>query len=300
MAALEELRHSIETVTDLQTVVRTMKSLALASIHQYEQAMASLTDYTRTVEMGLYVVLRDMAPRGRLPRPPAHAPRAVAIIFGSDRGLCGRFNEDIAHYAVERLNGLHIRHEDRLLLSVGTRVDGHLADRHHATQESFTVPSSIMAIGDTVRQLVQRVDHYQRLQGNTQVLLFYNRNLPNRRGREPHMLRLLPIDLERLHARVPERWPGRSLPTYTEARPALLAALTRQLIFSSLFRACTESLSSEHSSRLAAMQVAEKNIDEHLTELGTRFSQERQEMITEELLDLMGGFEALTGNQAPG
>lgn len=300
MAALEDLQHSIDTVTDLQTVVRTMKSLAVASIHQYEQAMASLTEYTRTVEMGLYVVLRDMAPRGQLPKPSTHASRAVAVIFGSDRGLCGRFNEDIAHYALDRLNGLHIRHEDRLILSVGARIDGHLADLHQTVHESFAVPASVMAIGDTVQQLVQRVEHYHRTESDSQVLLFYNRNMPARRGRETHMLRLLPIDLDRLSDRVPERWPGRSLPTYTAERSALLAALTRQLIFSSLFRACAESLSAEHTSRLAAMQVAEKNIDEHLQELGLRFRQERQEQITEELLDLMGGFEALAASQPLG
>ena len=73
----------------------------------------------------------------------------------------------------------------------------------------------------------------------------------------------------------------------------LAAALFRQYFFASLYRACTESLKSENTSRLAAMQMAEKNIGDRLSELNTQFNQQRQTTITEELLDIVAGFEAL-------
>jgi F-type H+-transporting ATPase subunit gamma len=74
----------------------------------------------------------------------------------------------------------------------------------------------------------------------------------------------------------------------------LFLALIRQYLFVSLYRAFAESLASENASRLAAMQRAERNIEERLDDLGARFRQERQTSITDELLDILSGFTALT------
>ena len=73
----------------------------------------------------------------------------------------------------------------------------------------------------------------------------------------------------------------------------LAAALFQQYFFVSLYRACAESLKSENTSRLSAMQTAEKNISERLGELNMQFNQQRQTTITEELFDIVAGFEAL-------
>ena len=72
-----------------------------------------------------------------------------------------------------------------------------------------------------------------------------------------------------------------------------LRALIREYLFISLFRACAESLASENASRLAAMQRADKNIDELLEDLNRNFHRLRQSGIDEELFDIISGFEAL-------
>ena len=76
-----------------------------------------------------------------------------------------------------------------------------------------------------------------------------------------------------------------------------LRALIREYLFISLFRACAESLASENASRLAAMQRAEKNIDELLEDLNRTFHRLRQSGIDEELFDVVSGFEALSGEE---
>jgi F-type H+-transporting ATPase subunit gamma len=75
---------------------------------------------------------------------------------------------------------------------------------------------------------------------------------------------------------------------------ATLRALIREYLFISLFRACAESLASENASRLAAMQRADKNIDELLENLNGTFHRVRQSGIDEELFDVISGFEALS------
>ncbi len=77
------------------------------------------------------------------------------------------------------------------------------------------------------------------------------------------------------------------------AQERLFSALFQQHFFLGLYRACAESLASENASRLASMRIAEKNIEERLFDLKAAFQQQRQDTITEELLDIVSGFEAL-------
>ena len=73
--------------------------------------------------------------------------------------------------------------------------------------------------------------------------------------------------------------------------------LIREYLFISLFRACAESLASENASRLAAMERADKNINDLLEQLHRSFHQLRQSGIDEELFDVISGFEALVGSR---
>jgi len=92
-------------------------------------------------------------------------------------------------------------------------------------------------------------------------------------------------------------WPTGNLPEVIGTGAATLSALMREYLFVSLFRACAESLASENASRLAAMQRAEKNIDELLEALNGKFHRLRQSAIDEELFDVISGFEALAGTR---
>jgi F-type H+-transporting ATPase subunit gamma len=84
------------------------------------------------------------------------------------------------------------------------------------------------------------------------------------------------------------------LPEVIGCGTATLRALIREYLFVSIFRACAESLASENASRLAAMQRADKNIDELLEDLNRTFHRLRQSGIDEELFDVISGFESLS------
>ncbi|MBN2034223.1 MAG: F0F1 ATP synthase subunit gamma, partial [Deltaproteobacteria bacterium] len=88
-------------------------------------------------------------------------------------------------------------------------------------------------------------------------------------------------------------WPTKNLPEVMGDDTETLRALIREYLFVPLFRACAESLASENASRLAAMQRADKNIDELLEDLNGTFHRLRQGGIDEELFDVISGFEAL-------
>ncbi len=293
MESLDQLHRQLESLDDLRTIIKTMKALSAASIRQYEQAVSALAAYYLTVERGLHVTLKGTAPPSSPPRRLREPRRLAAIVFGSDHGLCGRFNEEITQYALERMDSAAADPKNRLLLAVGARVAASLEQAGQSIEEDFLVPGSASQITATVQQILLKLDEWREQAGVHYVYLFYNRHTDGK-GYHPTGFELLPINLHRFHRLEEEQWPSRMLPTFTMEREVLLARLLHQYLFVTIFRACAESQASEHTSRLAAMQAAERNLDERLDEVTMVFRRARQNAITSELLDVVSGFEALT------
>jgi len=296
MATLDTLKRTIETVQDIQSIVRTMKALAAVSIYPYERAIESMHNYSRTVELGLQVLLADRPPLADQQKP-LDADVGI-VVFGSDRGLCGRFNEDITEFTLSTLASDNITTDKRHVLAVGARVDARLREAGQPAQESFFVPGSVAGITDTVQAILQQIETWQTRHNVRKVLLFYNRQSTGM-GRRPEVSQLLPLEFTRFQKTNAPRWPSRSLPIYTMEETALFASLVRQYLFVWVFRSCAFSLASENAGRLASMQAAERNISERLLDLSRTFSHERQQSITAELLEVVSGFTVLVdANQA--
>jgi len=300
------LGRKIRSAGDLQSVVRTMKALAASSIGQYEQSARALGDYYRTVELGLGVCLREnrshpsihaITPADTTMPPEKQAKRAVgAVVFGSDQGLVGQFNDLVADHAVAALAALPGKPR---IWAVGERVQARLEDAGLAIQGLFPVPSSVKAITPLVgRILVEHEALPTPDRANPpQLYLFYNRPVSDTGAMyAPVGQRLLPLDARWRDELAGQPWPTQPLPEIVGGARAgadTLRALIREYLFVSLFRACAESLASENASRLAAMERADRNIDDLLEEMNGRFHQLRQSGIDAELFDVIAGFEAL-------
>ena len=291
MPTLEELRRRVETAEGLQSVVKVMKTLAAVSIRQHEKAVESLAQYNRTLELGLQVVLKSRAED--LIAPELEQPhRLGAIIYGSDQGMCGQFNLQVASYAMETMDHLGIERENRIILAVGQRAIAHLEEAGQPVEERLPVPNSTAGITPMIQSILMSIEEWRVQRGLNQAMLFYNRYAGS--SYQPHAQRLLPINMDWFRGLEDRAWPTRVLPTFTMDWTRLFSLLIRQYLFVSLYRAFAESLASENSSRLKAMQAAEENVERRLEELNAQFRQERQSAITGELLDIVAGFEALT------
>jgi len=286
------LRRKIGGAGDLQSVVRTMKAVAASSIGQYEKSVRALADYYRTVELGLGACFRVSGPAPLIAerKRQTDAGAIGAVVFGSDQGMVGQFNDVVADYAVKTLAALPAKPE---VWAVGERVHARLADAGLPLMGLFTVPNSVKAITPLVGQILVESETRHSQGEVTQLHLFYNRPTSGA-VYAPVSQRLLPLDesWRRKLAELP--WPTRNLPEVMGGGTATLRALIREYLFVSLFRACAESLASENASRLAAMQRADKNIDELLEDLNGTFHRLRQSGIDEELFDVISGFEALS------
>jgi F-type H+-transporting ATPase subunit gamma len=287
MANLEALSRTLNTVTELGEVVRTMKTLSAVSIRQCERAVEALADYDAAVEFALAAVLAELP--AQVSQPTRPGSNTGLVLLGSDHGLCGRFNEAL----VEAVTAGESTRATHRVLAVGERVGALWAATEYAKPMQLGAPSAVTAFTGTVSTVLGVLADWRECDDVQQVRLWHNRSV----DAEPHRavaLGLLPQPLETWRTRP---WPSASRrPGLPRPAPEMLEPLLEEQLYAALYRALAESLSSEHQSRLLAMQTAEHNISERLTELNGEYRQARQEAVTSELLDLVAGFEAMGGH----
>ena len=269
-----------------------MKALAASNIGQYEKSVRALADYYRSVELGLGACFRSYEPAATMVQRKAttHAGAISAIVFGSDQGLVGQFNDVVADYAIKTLAALPGKCH---VWAVGERVHARLSDAGLPPVGLFTVPNSVQAITPLVGQIQIESEAHRDKVENAALWVFHNRPLAGVLY-EPVSQRLLPLDAQWQQGLAKVRWPTANLPEVVGRGIVTMRALIREYLFISLFRACAESLASENASRLAAMQRADKNINDLLEQLNGGFHQLRQGGIDEEIFDVISGFEALS------
>lgn len=292
MQTIQELKRTIDSTEDLQSVVKTMKSLAAVNIRQYEDAVQSLQDYFRTIELGFAAALASMEalPHEQHGRERPHGQGL--IVFGSDQGMCGQLNEQVAILAMDTLRQAPGGAAGSRFLAVGERVAVRLEDAGGQITSYLPVPTSANAIGGKVEKIIEIIKEWKERHRLEHVFLLFC--VPTGGSTfEATSMRLLPFDRQWFLRYRQMQWPTRKIPQFSANGPALFTILVRQYLFVALFRAFASSLASENANRLAAMQGAERNIKERLEELHADYNQLRQMTITSELLDIVSGFEAL-------
>ena len=294
MATQESLVRKMKSVDELRSIVRTMKAMAAANLHQYERAVESLEDYHHTVALGLQIVLG----KGRAKRPHKHlvvkTGSLLAVVIGTDYGFAGQFNEEIIRHALTVLD------RDQTTTHV-IAVGGQAADGLNKVQRkiaaAYPLPSSLAGINPLVQRLALEIEQIRTTQDVEEVLLLFNRPSASTTYTQ-QTIRLFPVLFDDVLGDA-QKWPSRSLPMYTVGYAQMLQALVREYIYVSIYRSIALSMAGENVSRLAAMHAAVKKIEEVSENLTMEYRQKRQNAITGELLDILSGFEALSPAQNP-
>jgi len=286
------LNRKLAGAQDLEGIVRSMKALAASSIGQYEKSVLSLHEYYRTVELGLIACLRRSEPSALIAARRSSRPARVgAVVFGSDQGLVGRFNEVLVDSAVSALKACpgKLTH----IWAVGERAHSLLTDAGLCTVSLLSVPNSVGAITPLVGELLIEIEALRECDDSWEIYVFHNKP-ESGVIYQPTTQKLLPLDATWEATIGHKPWPTKALPDVVDGVSLALRAFLKEYLFVLLFQASAESLASENASRLAAMQRAEKNIDGILTNLKRTLHRIRQESIDEELFDVISGFEALS------
>lgn len=295
MDTLENLRSKTEGAKDLKSVVTAMKAMAASNIVQYENAVSSLGDYYHTIALGIiaYFKAEKITSINEKTTPKKKNEEMIcAIVFGSDQGLVAQFNDSMAEFVVNSLKTLPGK---KIIWAVGERVQLLLSDEGFPTAKLYPVPADINAVTPLVTEILSKSQERQK-EEVTAFYIFHNQPKPGS-GYTPVMQRFLPLDEKWKETLQKIQWPTKLPPQIAGSVKPTLVALINGYLFTSLFKACVESLASENESRLDAMQRAEKNISDMLEDFAKKYHRLRQSSIDEELFDVVSGFEALNNKK---
>lgn len=284
---LENLSRHYDTLTSIRGIVHTMKTLSAINATPYEHAATSIEAYHRTILQGFAAFAHRT---GEIALQTDDGAGHLLVIFGSDHGLCGNYNEFLAE-TVKRHCQVLTNNKPRILC-VGARMNDALVSQNLLPADVLLPPASAEGIGRLAGDIVTRLDIVNRGQPRYRIavtLAFTRRG--GQHLREPVTQPLLPLEPTLLqHGR---HWHSRTLPDYSMATDAILAALIRSHIFASVFRASAEAMVTENSARLELMQQAEQSVDDRLEQVKGELRSVRQTEITDELMDVIISFEAL-------
>jgi F-type H+-transporting ATPase subunit gamma len=288
METIADIQRKLKGAEELKSVVRTMKAMAASNIGQYEQAVSAISDYNRTISLGIIAYFKA----GRKQQKPTKTNRksTCAIVFGSDQGLVGQFNNTLADFVSDYLNKLE---GEKTIWAVGERVKLVLLDQGAMVTNLFAVPNSVDGVAPLVSKLLIKSEESMTAQRIDHFYVFHNKPNSSGIGYLPVVKQLLPLDQNWKTDLSKLQWPTKLSPQVAGGEQSTLLALIHEYLFVSLFGASADSLASENASRLVAMQRAEKNIGELMENLNRKFHSIRQALIDEELFDVVSGFEAL-------
>ena len=281
MPSRTQIEKQIQTIEGLRDIISSMRSLAAIYLSRTEERLAGMRAYADTVGRAI----EDCLVGREIALPESEDKGNAVLAFFSEQGLCGRFNEVMAEAAVEHVRSVPSPH----FIVVGRRGPALL--RRASLDILAELPSTTSPDGQdaVIHQVAKTVLKFVTRRGFGRLYLLYARYLSPGKI-EPRFERILPLDLAQW--RDPKA-PRTSPPHLGLPRVRLLSELVNEYAFISLFRAMTESLAGENGMRLQSMEAAKSNIDETLEDLQLHAGIQRQNEITEELLDVVSGAEAL-------
>jgi F-type H+-transporting ATPase subunit gamma len=287
MATLRDIQRRIRSVQSTQKITKAMKLVAAAKLRRAQERITAARPYA--IKMG--ELLSSLVARSEGDAHPLLARRTTGrrrlVVITADKGLCGAFNSNILRASLAFLR--EAGEVDVTVVVVGKKA------RDFYRRRQWQVKSEMLGFFDRLAYA-----HAQELAGGLmqsylagevdEVHLIYNefRSVAVQRVRRQQ---LLPIEAE-AGAGAGQGGGGGDY-IYEPSAGAILTSLLPRHVTTQVFRALMESVAGEHGARMTAMESASKNAREMIEVLTIQYNKARQERITKELLDIVGGAEAL-------
>lgn len=297
MPSLKDIRRRIGSVKNTQKITRAMKLVSAAKLRRAQEAMLMLRPYAqkhREMLSSLAAQVADgEAVHPLLERRP-EVKRIGVLAMNSDRGMCGAFNaglqKTVEKYRRERLAESNI--EEVVLYPLGKRIVGHVRRSELPTGEAFgeIIPASEM---ERVRHITKRlVDDFK--SGAVDEVVIVSNRFISALTQTPTVQPLLPV-------MPPEADDDVAVETATDGgdlfyepdQVSLLQYVVPRYVEVQVRQAILESIAAEHASRMNAMSNATDNASEMIGNLTLQMNRARQAAITTELMEIIGGAEAL-------
>lgn len=290
MAALRDIQNKIAAVKKTRQITRAMNMVAAARLKQVQDRTERFRPYADKFSEVLASLSQGIDPEIHpLLAKPETVSRVGLIILTADRGLCGSFNMNLILAGQRFLNERKQQDQEVQLDVVGRKGRDFFKRRSIEIHEAM--PNVMNVVDFDLAVSVARLGLNAFLSGEVQeVYLIYSRFM-NMVSQVPTVERLLPIQPE-----VGEEGdePGEALEYITEpSAEEILVDLLPKYLNTRVYGALLDTATSEQAARMTAMDNATKNCKEMIENLTLVYNKARQAAITAELMDIVGGAEAL-------
>jgi F-type H+-transporting ATPase subunit gamma len=287
MATAREVRLRIRSVKNIAQVTRALQTISASRVRKAQEAVLHSRPYARKA----LEILQHLSaiPEGEHVHPLlARSPqerRSLVILITSDRGLAGAYNTNVLRIALERFNQdesfLTIGRKGRdILVRLGKNLVGEFSNL--PSEPSFI---DVSAIGQLAIEEFQK-DEFDR------VFLVYTDYI-NLLRQQPTIKQFLPLELDMVEKQPEAEEKPRASYIYEPGQAELIDLVLVRFLQLQLYEGYLESLASEHAARMVAMQNATDNALDLSAALTLEYNKARQLAVTSDILDIVGGAEAL-------
>ncbi|GMO62592.1 MAG: hypothetical protein Ta2D_09120 [Rickettsiales bacterium] len=295
METIDSLKKTISSTKDIKQVIKTMKSLAMANVKNYIRAVDNLYFYKMNLENAIHGLVKygdfDETELFFNIESDKSKKKNLIIIFGSNQGLCGRFNDRIKEFLLNKLDKFKKEQKNEFIV-VGNRLDMLLRDvENFDIVKSYEMPNTFAKINLLTFEIIKFIEKDFKEKKLNKVFLYYTANPENSSNGVPYTTQLFSMHKKYLDTFKKKNWLSKNVPVWNVDIMEMLTDILKQYIFISLNNAFFNSVASELKNRLITLQNAEKNIDDIIKTKQLEYNQKRQLIITSQLLDVISGWQ---------
>jgi F-type H+-transporting ATPase subunit gamma len=290
MATLRDIKRRIKAVQSTSKITKAMKMVAAAKFRRAQQRMFEMRPYADK----MHAVLERLAsgPEGETHPLLAVRPRknVEVLVITSDRGLCGAFNSNILRAAANHVAKMRKEDFEVSVSSVGRKARDYYKRRNTALRKSWTGISGKISYVNAQEIANDIIETYTNEECD-EVILIYN-EFKSIVSQKVVITRLLPLASMEAGE---ETQPVANIILYEPSQQEIFNRLLPKNVEIQIFRALLESQASEEAARMSAMENATRSANDMINSLTLQYNKARQASITKELMDIVGGVEALKG-----
>lgn len=287
MPTLRDIKRRITAVRNTKQITKAMKMIAAAKLRKSQSRMLDMRPYADKMNS----VIASLSSEGESQHPlitPRQRKTVEIVVITSDKGLCGAFNSNILKGAVNFISEHEKEGFNISISAIGKKASDYFKRRNITMRKSWTGLSGKIVYSDINEISSDIIENYIN-EKIDEVFIIYN-EFKTVMAQKISVVKLLPMaDIE-----ASGEAEGMSASfIYEPSREEIFNQLLPKNMEIQVFRAMLESQASEEAARMIAMENATKNADEMIDKLTLQYNKARQASITEELMDIVGGVEAL-------
>ncbi len=290
MATLKQIRQRIKTAKNIRQITRAMKLVSAARLKKAQDKVLEARPYADKMRE----FMASLGAAGELPQHPLLAKRPIqnyaVIIVTAERGLAGSYNTNLIKASSDFLKKTDGKAS---LFTVGKKGSLFFGKRGYNMVGTHTIASSGATFEDAVKVTKVATDLYT--SGEVDAVFVVYAKFYSAIRQVPQVVQLLPIEPPKAEGEVASATSSSKEYSYEPAPVDLLKILLPRFVLTVTFQALLESTASEFGARMTAMTSATDNAAKMIDGLTLKANRERQASITKEILEVVGGAEALKG-----